>query len=409
LITLTTQSWRRNVPVRIGTPMIRRLKEWSDSAVVSKPTLRLRIASSRHHHEALGEEVFRKIFCCERKRAERSGRCFLLMLVDVGSVLEADQSHGTLAKVMSALSCSTRETDISGWYRERATLGVIFTELRGGNHQAFLDVTRGKVLSSLRAKLSAEQLKQVRISFHFFPEKWDKTRLGKSANAKLYPDLLEQDEERAFSRFLKRSIDIVGSAAGLILCSPLFAVISLAIKLTSKGPVLFKQKRVGRYGLQFTFLKFRSMACVNDSSIHREYVRRFIAGEGDSARIGNNQHAVYKIQDDPRVTRIGKFLRKTSLDELPQLLNVLKGDMSLVGPRPPIPYELDEYQIWHRRRVLEAKPGITGLWQVNGRSRLKFDDMVRLDLQYAKTWSLWLDIKILLQTPRAVLFGAGAY
>jgi len=204
-------------------------------------------------------------------------------------------------------------------------------------------------------------------------------------------------------------MDIVGSIAGLILCSPLFAVISLAIKLTSKGPVLFKQKRVRRYGSEFTFLKFRSMECVNDPSIHREYVRRFIAGEADSARIGNNQQAVYKIQDDPRVTRIGKFLRKTSLDELPQLLNVLKGDMSLVGPRPPIPYELDEYQIWHWRRVMEAKPGITGLWQVNGRSRLKFDDMVRLDLQYAKTWSLWLDIKILLQTPRAVFFGAGAY
>ena len=388
---------------------VRRLSEWSDSAGVSKLTLRLRIASSRHHHEALAEGVFRKIFCCERKRAERSGRCFLLMLVDVESVLQAHQSEGTLAKIVSALSCSTRETDIAGWYRERATLGVIFTELRGENHQELLDVTHAKVLSSLRAKLSAEQLHQIRISFHFFPEDGNKTSRGRLANAKLYPDLFEQDEARKFSRFLKRAMDIVGSIAGLILCSPLFAVISLAIKLTSKGPVLFKQKRVRRYGSEFTFLKFRSMECVNDPSIHREYVRRFIAGEADSARIGNNQQAVYKIQDDPRVTRIGKFLRKTSLDELPQLLNVLKGDMSLVGPRPPIPYELDEYQIWHWRRVMEAKPGITGLWQVNGRSRLKFDDMVRLDLQYAKTWSLWLDIKILLQTPRAVFFGAGAY
>jgi lipopolysaccharide/colanic/teichoic acid biosynthesis glycosyltransferase len=151
------------------------------------------------------------------------------------------------------------------------------------------------------------------------------------------------------------------------------------------------------------------MECVNDPRIHREYVRKFIAGKADPAGVGDNQNVVYKIQDDPRVTRVGKFLRKTSLDELPQFINVLKGEMSLVGPRPPIPYELEAYQIWHRRRVLEAKPGITGLWQVNGRSRLKFDDMVRLDLQYAKTWSLWLDIKILLQTPRAVLFGAGAY
>ncbi|PYR95687.1 MAG: polyprenyl glycosylphosphotransferase, partial [Acidobacteria bacterium] len=148
--------------------------------------------------------------------------------------------------------------------------------------------------------------------------------------------------------------------------------------------------------MRFKLLKFRSMKCVNDRSIHQEYVRRFIAGEADSARVDHNQNVVYKIQDDARVTRVGKFLRKTSLDELPQFINVLKGEMSLVGPRPPIPYELEAYQIWHRRRVLEAKPGITGLWQVNGRSRITFNEMVRLDLQYAKTWSLWLDIKILL-------------
>jgi lipopolysaccharide/colanic/teichoic acid biosynthesis glycosyltransferase len=151
------------------------------------------------------------------------------------------------------------------------------------------------------------------------------------------------------------------------------------------------------------------MEFVNDPGIHKEYVKRFISGklEGEPARKG--QHAVYKIKDDPRLTRIGKFLRKTSLDELPQLVNVLKGEMSLVGPRPPIPYELENYDIWHRRRVLEAKPGITGLWQVNGRSSTSFDDMVRLDLRYARGWSPWLDIKILLQTPRAVLSGEDAY
>jgi len=393
----------------IGTSMIKGLGKWSDSAGLPKLSLRLRVLFNRRRYEVLAEEVFRRIFCWERKRAERSGSCFLLMLVQVESVLQENQSEETLAKIVSALSCSTRETDIAGWYRERATVGVIFTELGNGNREVLPDLTRAKVIASLQAKLSAEQLNQIHISFHFFPENWNKSSLGRLANTKLYPDLFEQDEARKFSRFLKRSMDIVGSIAALIFCSPLFVVISLAIKLTSKGTVLFKQQRVGRYGLRFTFLKFRSMECVNDPSIHREYIRRFIAGEADSARVGNNQHAVYKIQDDPRVTRIGKFLRKTSLDELPQLFNVLKGDMSLVGPRPPIPYEMDEYQIWHRRRVLEAKPGITGLWQVNGRSRLKFDDMVRLDLQYAKTWSLWLDIKILLQTPRAVLFGAGAY
>jgi len=229
------------------------------------------------------------------------------------------------------------------------------------------------------------------------------------SDEKLYPDLFERNEARKYRHVVKRAMDIVGSIIALILFSPLFVVIALAIKLTSKGRILFKQERVGQCGLRFTFLKFRSMECVNDPGIHQKYVKRFIAGEVDLAQSGPGQNVVYKIQQDPRVTRVGKFLRKTSLDELPQLINVLKGEMSLVGPRPPIPYESEAYEVWHRRRVLEAKPGITGLWQVNGRSRLNFNDMVRLDLQYAKTWSLWLDIKILLRTPRAVLFGEGAY
>ena len=384
--------------------MVNGLREMSNLPSLPKLALRLRIFSNRRRHEVLAEDVFRRIFCWERKRAERSGRCFLLMLVHVESILSANQSE-----IVSALSSSTRETDLAGWYREGAILGVIFTEVREGNCRGLASLTPAKVIASLRSKLSPGELDQIRISFHSFPENWDKSSLGRLANAKLYPDLFERDEARKFPRFVKRSMDIAGSIAALILFSPLFALIALAIKLTSKGPILFKQERVGRYGLRFTFLKFRSMQCDNDARIHREYVKRFISGEADSTRVSRTEDVVYKIQDDPRVTRVGKFLRKTSLDELPQFINVLKGDMSLVGPRPPIPYELEGYQMWHRRRVLESKPGITGLWQVNGRSRLKFDDMVRLDLQYAKTWSLWLDIKILLRTPRAVLFGTGAY
>jgi len=389
--------------------MIDGLRERSDFPRMPKVALRLRISSNRHGHEVLAEDAFRRIFCWERKRVERSGRRILLMLVHVERALLANQSERTLSEISSALSGATRETDLAGWYREGAILGVIFTELGNGNWEAMQDSTLTKVITSLREKLRPEQVDRIHISFHSFPEKWDKTSRGRLANAKFYPDLFERDEGKKFSRIVKRSMDIVGSIAALMLCSPLFVFIALAIKLSSKGPILFKQERVGRYGLPFTFLKFRSMECVNDPRIHREYVRKFIAGKADPAGVGDNQNVVYKIQDDPRVTRVGKFLRKTSLDELPQFINVLKGEMSLVGPRPPIPYELEAYQIWHRRRVLEAKPGITGLWQVNGRSRLKFDDMVRLDLQYAKTWSLWLDIKILLQTPRAVLFGAGAY
>jgi lipopolysaccharide/colanic/teichoic acid biosynthesis glycosyltransferase len=166
---------------------------------------------------------------------------------------------------------------------------------------------------------------------------------------------------------------------------------------------------VGQYGKKFTFLKFRTMHAHNNSSIHEDYVRRFISGKVNSRISDRGQPPVYKLVHDPRVTRLGRFLRKTSLDELPQFINVLKGEMSLVGPRPPIPYECDVYDLWHRRRVLEAKPGITGLWQVNGRSKTTFDEMVRLDLRYARSWSLWLDLKILLKTPQAVLFGEGAF
>jgi lipopolysaccharide/colanic/teichoic acid biosynthesis glycosyltransferase len=142
---------------------------------------------------------------------------------------------------------------------------------------------------------------------------------------------------------------------------------------------------------------------------HRQYITSFIAGEAKGHSASKDGSLVYKLVGDPRVTALGRVLRRTSLDELPQLINVLKGDMSLVGPRPPLPYELQVYDIWHRRRLMESRPGITGLWQISGRSRVKFDDMVRLDLRYAQKWSLWMDVKILLQTPRAILSGEGAY
>ncbi len=204
-------------------------------------------------------------------------------------------------------------------------------------------------------------------------------------------------------------MDVTGSLVALLIFAPLLLVIAFAVKLTSKGPILFRQRRVGQHGEPFVFLKFRSMYVGNNASIHQEYVKKLIAGKAEKHPSNGNGAGVYKLTKDPRVTPIGAFLRKTSLDELPQFFNVLRGDMSLVGPRPPVPYEVEAYDVWHRCRLLEAKPGITGLWQVNGRSRVKFDDMVRLDLQYARTWSPWMDIKILLRTPGAVVLGEGAH
>jgi lipopolysaccharide/colanic/teichoic acid biosynthesis glycosyltransferase len=222
----------------------------------------------------------------------------------------------------------------------------------------------------------------------------------------LYPDLFTPTRDQRTLLRVKRGMDIAGSILALVICMPLFAIIALAVRATSRGPILFRQDRIGQYGRRFTFLKFRSMRVNNDESVHKEYVKQLIAGVAERVPATATGEGVYKLAGDKRITPIGRFLRKTSLDELPQFLNVLRGDMSLVGPRPPIPYELAAYQTWHRRRVLQVKPGITGLWQVTGRSRVRFDDMVRLDLRYAISWSPWLDVKILMRTPAAVIKGA---
>lgn len=196
----------------------------------------------------------------------------------------------------------------------------------------------------------------------------------------------------------KRIFDFCAAAIGIILFLPLMILIALAIKTTSKGPVLFKQKRVGYRGQLFTFLKFRTMYSENTDQIHREYIKKLIEGNNGEINQGSAEEPLYKLKDDPRVTKIGHFLRCSSLDELPQFFNVFTGSMSMVGPRPPIPYEVDLYQPWHLRRITMAKPGITGLWQVYGRNKTTFDDMVRLDLQYIRNRSLRLDTIIVFKT-----------
>jgi lipopolysaccharide/colanic/teichoic acid biosynthesis glycosyltransferase len=177
--------------------------------------------------------------------------------------------------------------------------------------------------------------------------------------------------------------------------------------LTSPGAALFKQQRLGRFGAPFEIYKFRSMSAKNDDKAHREYVAKLIQGNLAEINQGDAANPVYKMTRDPRITKVGHFIRKTSIDELPQLFNVLKGDMSLVGPRPPLRYEAEKYQVWHLRRILEVRPGITGLWQVIGRSTTSFDEMVRLDLRYIREWSFWMDVKILLGTVRVVIMRSG--
>jgi lipopolysaccharide/colanic/teichoic acid biosynthesis glycosyltransferase len=354
----------------------------------------------------LSEESFKRMIAIERKRTERSREPFLLMLVEAGRSHGTEKSSKALDKIVSAMLSSTRETDVVGWYKGQTTVGVMFTGLTVKDKSAVLSTILNRVSAALRDELPSDQFSQISLSFHFFPDEWDHENSGRPSNPVLYPDLLSATSRQRSLLVIKRAMDIAGSAVLLVLCAPLLLFIALAVKLTSRGPVLFRQDRVGQYGRRFTFLKFRSMRADNDPSVHKEYVTKLIAGQAERMPSRAAGEGVYKLAQDTRITRIGRFLRKTSLDELPQLLNVLRGDMSLVGPRPPIPYELAAYQTWHRRRLLEVKPGITGLWQVTGRSRVKFDDMVRLDLRYAMSWSPWLDVKILARTPGAVIKGA---
>ncbi len=375
---------------------------------VSKSTDLLLECLSTGAHEVLNEGTFKRMIAVERKRTERSGEPFLLMLLETGNHQGLEKSEKALVNILSVLPLSIRETDLIGWYKDRITVGVMFTGLARKDRSSILSVILSKVSTTLRDQLAPDQFNQVSISFHFFPDDWDHDNQGRPSNPTLYPDLSSPAKGTGSLLRMKQVMDIVGSALLLILFAPLLLIIALAVKTSSKGPVLFRQKRVGQYGRYFTFLKFRSMHIDNDHSIHRDYTTKLIAGEIEqNTSIGNNK-AIYKLTNDKRITRLGKVLRRTSLDELPQLINVLKGDMSLVGPRPALPYELAAYQTWHRRRVLEVKPGITGLWQVTGRSRVKFDEMVRLDLRYATSWTPWLDLKILMCTPRAVIEGTGA-
>ncbi len=347
------------------------------------------------------EKQFEELLCLERRRAERSRRPFLLMLLDLRNVLVNGNTRSIIENAWAAVRSASRDSDIRGWYLQGAVLGVIFVEVNPEGPVRVSDILYAKVKSALSARLKNDEFERIDIRMYLQPDNasnWDKW-------SGLYRDLREQESGKKLHRAAKRGLDIIGSGAAILLLSPLMGALALLIKLSSKGPVFFRQQRVGYHGVPFVFLKLRTMHQDNDLNVHKDYIKRFIAGEEDSS----GPVPVYKIQDDPRVTRIGRFLRKTSLDELPQFLNVLRGEMSLVGPRPPIPYEVEYYDFWHRRRVSEAKPGITGLWQVRGRSRTTFNDMVRLDLQYARSWSIWLDLKILFATPRAMISGDGAY
>ena len=357
---------------------------------------RIDIMPRSRGEEVLSRDQFLAQLHREKRRADRSRAPLSLVVMRFAG-------HGGFDKddhrdIVTDLSLSTRETDVIGCLGK----GVV----------AFLLPYSAAKAAETFLKLIGSRTNTPAANVQFA------TYSDPSFDTLLVDSLAQIESSRASapsslrkntsSLGVKRAIDIIGSTALLILASPLMLITALAVKLTSPGPVIFRQMRIGREGKHFPFYKFRSMRCDNDDAIHREYVKNLIQGRHDQINEGDADKPVYKLRSDTRITAVGRIIRRTSIDELPQLFNVLKGEMSLVGPRPPIPYEIENYQSWHMRRLQEIRPGITGLWQVEGRSKTTFDEMVRLDLRYIRNWSLWLDIKILFKTVKVVVHCDGA-
>lgn len=354
------------------------------------------------------EDNFNRMLSLERKRTQRSKKPFLLMLLDISKLVNPHPNLVVIRGIGKALEDCVRETDVRGWYRRGAIIGVIFTDLASAC-ETTRDTIVGKCMQYLARAVDPRVLEKIEVTFHIFPEDQDKGNCSGRFDMNLYKDLMESERKNNLPRKVKRLIDIVGSLLALVMFSPVFLVIAVAIKLTSEGPVLFRQERVGLWGENFVFLKFRSMHVKQGENPHKKYVEKLIRKNESANGSGSGEETVFKLRDDARITPIGHILRKSSLDELPQFVNVLRGEMSLVGPRPPIPYEVDIYDTWHRMRLLSVKPGITGLWQVMGRSSTTFDEMVRMDVRYVTEWSIWQDIKIILKTPWVIVMGKGAY
>ncbi len=348
----------------------------------------------------LSEPIFRSMLFREYRRTERTQNPFILFLIDIARLVE-NEDTGDLNRIHSIIRDSTREIDIVGWYEQEKKFGIIYADF---SLQASPILIK-RLMDRLSESLEPDVRNRILTSYYQFPQ----SNEGENETAKelLYLSPAQATPARRITLAAKRGVDFSLALISLIVLSPFFVIVALLIKATSPGPVFFRQERVGMGGKRFTIFKFRSMFVNNDPSIHKQFVTDLINGKNAGQEY--NGKKVMKITNDPRVTGIGRFIRKTSIDELPQLINVLRGDMSFVGPRPPIPYEVEAYSLWHRRRVMDVKPGITGIWQVYGRSITDFDGMVRMDISYIKRQSLLLDLKLLVKTPFSLFSTSGAF
>ena len=355
------------------------------------------------------KDLFSSAITRERKRTERSGLAIVLVLI----CREERDRNSDVPEIWRGVGDAVRavksEIDMVGWFEQDTVLGLLSLDIDMSDLARECDRLETQLRKELTGRFDAEKTSRFSIRLRVYPEPMrSEDEACLSIDPYLYPELHARHVGASTYERMKRGVDIVGSLLLLMVLSPIFVLVAALVKVTSRGPSFFRQMRIGQMMKPFMICKFRTMRANADHGIHHNYVSWFITASDRNTAQGPEKDTVFKLTDDPRITPIGHWLRKTSLDELPQLWNVLKGEMSLVGPRPPLWYELQQYKPWHRHRVLEVKPGITGLWQVTGRSRTTFDDMVRLDLRYARGRSLWADIKILLATPAAVIKGKGA-
>jgi lipopolysaccharide/colanic/teichoic acid biosynthesis glycosyltransferase len=352
-------------------------------------------AAASFHRHVLPAADFAVRLQREKRRCERSGSALSLIVYRFETA--SGLADAPIGQLLDALYALTRETDVFGRLAD-GTIAVLCTETDDKGVRIVID--------KMAVRLGALPFTPVAATFPH--QLFDAIEQGVGVTT-------EGDDLLAFEGTVetrrgypgKRTLDVMLAAIAIVLAAPLMLVTALAIALESPGPVIYRQKRLGLGGVPFVFYKFRSMWSGVDDGVHRDFVLRLIE-RGDEAASTAPRASPYKLKSDARVTWVGRVIRKTSIDELPQLFNVLKGDMSLVGPRPPIPYEAANYQPWHLRRVLAIKPGITGLWQIDGRSRVGFNEMVRMDLRYIRDCSFLFDLRILLKTVLVVLLCDGA-
>ena len=327
--------------------------------------------------------TFNNLVKQERYRSDRNNQKFSLVTFDVTNLQTSLINPAYfIDELFSRLRCS----DEAGWLNERQ-IAVLLPETTTDGAQKL-------VHDFFINRLRADSVPQYNV--YMYPSiNWNDQNVDGEQSVQS-GEVHEKFVSDHRMPVWKRAIDIIGSSIGLLLLSPVLLMVAAVIKFVSPGSVFFRQQRVGKSGKVFTLYKFRTMHENNDTSLHSEYLKKLINGERDEEK------PMVKINNDPRIIPFGNIIRSTCLDELPQLFNVLRGDMSLIGPRPPIPYEADEYLRWHTRRF-DITPGLTGLWQVSGKNRTTFKEMIRLDIKYAAERSLWLDLKILFKTPLVVV------